>query len=95
MLEKYEQASELYETEEVFDLHFPSCDQPAEVMHPGEEPFDFPAALVAPECSAILGLLSAVDPIGRDHLNAVLAHLLVECIGIISLVADQPRGKFV
>jgi hypothetical protein len=53
MPEEDEQASEVYEAKEVFDLHFPSGDQPAEVLHPGEEPFDFPAALVAPECGGL------------------------------------------
>ena len=69
MPDEYEEASELSEAEEVFDLDFPSGNEAAEVLHPGEEPFDFPAALVSSECSPVLGLLSAVDTIGRDHLK--------------------------
>ena len=33
--------------EEVFDVVFPSGDEPAEVVQPGKEPLDLPASLVA------------------------------------------------
>jgi hypothetical protein len=65
------------ESEEVLYLCFPSGDEPSEVVQPGEAAFDFSAALVASERSPVLSLLFAVDAVGQDHLNAVLAHLLV------------------
>jgi hypothetical protein len=81
------------EAEEVFYLCFPSGDELSEVVQPSEAAFDFPAALVASERPPFLSLLFAVDAVGRDHLNVLLAHLLVQCIGIISLVAYQPAGS--
>jgi hypothetical protein len=42
-----EKASEVNEAEEVFDVVFPSRDQSAVVLHPGEEPLDFPAPSVS------------------------------------------------
>ena len=64
MPEQHEQACELDEAEEVVDAIFPSCDQPAVVLHPGKEPFDFPAAAVAAQWPSILGLLFAIGPVG-------------------------------
>jgi len=74
---------------------FPLCDQPAVVLHPGKEPFDFPAAAVAALWPSVLGLLFAVGPAGRDHLDSVFTHLLVQCIRVVGLVADQPFGQLV
>lgn len=89
MSEEHAEAGELDEAEEVFDMVFPSRDESAVVLHPGKEPFDFPSAAVAAQEAAILRLLFAV---GRDHLDAVLAHLSVESVGVISLVANQSFG---
>jgi len=49
-------AGELDESEEVFDVVFPSRDESSEVVHPGEEPFDLPSFLVAAELAPVLGL---------------------------------------
>ena len=51
-------AGELDESEEVFDVELPSGDEPAEVVHPGEEPFDLPSLLVASKLAPVLGLTS-------------------------------------
>jgi hypothetical protein len=53
------------EAEEVFDVIFPSGDEAAKVVHPGEEPFHFPAPAIAAQLSAVLRLASA-PPIRRD-----------------------------
>src|ERR1035438_94625 len=95
MPEQHHEASKLDKSEEVFDVVFPSCDQSAVVLHPGEEPFDFPTAAVAAQRAAILRLLLAVGSVGRDHFNAVLTHLLIQRIRVVGLVADQSRGQFV
>jgi hypothetical protein len=34
---------------------FPAADESAEVVEPGEEAFDFPAAAVAPQFAPVLG----------------------------------------
>ena len=78
MSEQYEEASELREAEEVFDVVFPSSDESSEVVHPGEEPFHFPASAVAAQLPAVLSLSFAVAPVVRDHLDAVFfCHLVI------------------
>ena len=78
MSEQYDKASELREAEEVFDIIFPSCDESAEVVHPCEEPFHFPASAVTAQLPAVLGLLFAVAAVGRDHLDALFfCHLVI------------------
>ena len=83
------------EAEEVFDAEFPSCDEPAEVVHPGEEPFDLPALLVTAKLAPVLRFAS-VAAVRGDHLDAVFVfELLVELVGVVSLVSDQSNGQFV
>ena len=83
------------EAEEVFDVVFPSGDQTAVVLHPGKEPFDFPSAAITAQRASILGLALAVGPVGRDHLDAVFTHLLVQRIRVVGLVANQSFGKLI
>lgn len=79
MPKQYEQASELSESEEVFDVIFPSSDEPSEVVHPGEESFNLPASAVTSQLPSVLGLLFAVAPVGCDHLDAILlGHLVIQ-----------------
>jgi hypothetical protein len=47
MSEHHVEAGELYESEEVLDVVFPSWDESAEVMHPGKEPLYFPSSAIA------------------------------------------------
>lgn len=96
MPEQHEGACELYEAEEVFDVVFPTSDQPAVVLHPGEDPFDLPSAPVSAQRSAILRLLLPIGTIGRDHLNTIfLCQRLIQRIGVISLVANQSLGQLI
>ena len=88
-------ACELDETEEVFVVELPSGDEPAEVVHPGEEPFDLPALLIAAKLAPVLGFAS-VATVGRDHLDAVFVlEPLVELVRIVGLVSDQSSWEFV
>lgn len=59
------------EAEEVFNVVFPSSDEPAEVVHPCEESLHFPASAVTAQLTGIL-TPAAVAPVGRDHLDAIL-----------------------
>ena len=78
MFEQYDEASKLCKAEEVFDVIFPSSDEPSEVVHPGKEPFHFPSSSIASELPSILGLLFAVAAVGRDHFDAVFfGHLFI------------------
>jgi len=69
----------------------PTDDQTAEVMEPGEEAFDFPAAAVAPQGTAVLGFPPAVVAMRRDHPNPVFAPQgAVEPVAVIGRIADHP-----
>lgn len=89
------QACEVDKSEEVFDVIFPSGDEAAEVVHPGEEPFHLPASFVTAEHSPIL-CLAPSPPVGRDHLDTVIvSQFLIERIRVVGLIADQPRREFI
>ena len=53
MPEQEVKARELNKAEEVLDVVLPSGNEAAEVVHPGEEPFHFPARTVATQLSSI------------------------------------------
>jgi hypothetical protein len=87
--------SELDESEEVFDVVLPTGDETAEVVHPGEEPLDLPAFLVAAQLASVLRL-APVPTVRRDQFNAVLfGKGLVQLVRIVRLVADQPGRELV
>jgi hypothetical protein len=62
MSEQHLKAGKVDEAEEVLDVVFPSSDEPAEVVHPREEPLDFPASAVAAQFAGIL-TPAAVAPV--------------------------------
>jgi hypothetical protein len=68
----------MHEPEEVFDVVFPSGDEAAELVHPGEQSFHLPEPSVAAHLAAILRFASA-QVVGGDHVDAVfLGKLLIE-----------------
>ena len=76
-------------------LMFPSRDQAAEIVHPGEEPFHLPAPAIPAELPSILGFAPALA-IGRDQVDVVLLRKrFVERVGVVGFVADQPCRQFV
>ena len=56
------------EAEEVLDVIFPSGDEAAEVVHPREEPLDFPASAVAAQLASILAA-APVAPVPYSSLS--------------------------
>jgi hypothetical protein len=81
----------LKHAEEVGLLMFPSRDEAAEVMEPGKEPFDLPAAAVAPQFPVVLGALpAAIVLVGCDQPDTVLLpKALVQRIAVVGTVADH------
>ena len=71
----------------------PSDHNSSEVVKPGKQAFDLPAALVTTERAPILGrriFAIPYQPMGRDHLDpSFLAEPLIEAIAIVGLVADH------
>ncbi len=60
---EHEEAGEMDEAEEVFDVVFPSGDEAAVVLHPGKDAFDLPSAPIVAERSAVKASGSARCPI--------------------------------
>ena len=83
------------EAEKVLDVIFPAGHQAAEVVHPGKQPFYFPASAVAAQLASVLRL-GSTPAMGRDHVDAVFGgKLFVEPIRVVCLVADEPGWEFV
>jgi hypothetical protein len=90
------ETSEVDEAEEVLDVVFPSGNEAAEVVHPGEEPLHLPAFSIAAELPAILSSAFPPPPIGRNQFNSILlSELRVEPVRVVRFVTDEPGGEFV
>ena len=90
MPQQDQHAAKLDHAEEVGGVSFPSRSESAEVLQPGEQSFDFPAAKITTQRSAVLSSFS-FSSIGRDHFDAVLvAKPRIERIAVVGLVPDQP-----
>ena len=72
-------------------MAFVAGDEAAEVVQPGEEAFDLPATAVAAELAAVLRLVPAGRPVGRDELDPTLGQAGVQGIAVVAAVADKPR----
>ncbi len=84
-------AAELKHTEEIGFVIFPAADQSAEVVKPGEEALDFPAATVAAQFATILSVFPATIELVRcDEPDAMLLpKALVQWIAVVSAVTDH------
>ena len=90
------EAGQLNEAEEILDMVFPSDDEAAEVMHPGEEPFHLPASAIAAQGAPILRVPSSPTPVGSDHFDAVFGgEFFIERVRVVGFVADESCGQLV
>ena len=90
------EAGEVDEAEEVLDAVFPSGDEAAEVVHPGEEPLHLPSPAISAQRASILSSAFAPAPVGRDHLDVVFdGELFIERVRVVSFVSDEPGGELV
>ncbi len=95
MSEEHLQTGEVDEAEEVLDVIFPSGDESAKILHPGEQAFHSPASPIAAQRASILRLAASASVWG-DHLDAVLfAQPLIQLVGVVRFVADQSCRQFV
>src|SRR6516164_5646611 len=91
--EEDNEASELYEAEEVLGVVFPTDEDAALPLNPSKEALHEPASHIAAQPSSILrGRPASVAAMRRDHLDAVLAQLLIEWIAVVGAIADQILG---
>src|SRR5215472_5367221 len=83
-----EDAAELEHAEEVGLVILPADHQSAEVMQPGEQTLDLPAAAVAAQFATVLRLsLAPVRLVRRDQTHALLSESLIQRVAIIGAVA--------
>src|SRR5262249_6112975 len=88
--EEDNEASELYEAEEVPGVVFPTDEDAALPLNPSKEALHEPASHIAAQPSPILrGRLASVAAMRRDHLDAVLSQLRIQRIAVIGAIADQ------
>ncbi len=79
---------------EVIERVFVASDEAAEVLKPGKEPFDFPAASIATKRPAILRTILASAPVWRNHLDSGFGKLVIQFFRVISFVTNQPLYGF-
>jgi len=91
MPQEDDETAKLEHGEEVGLVIFPTADQSAEIVKPGEQALDFPAAAVATQFAAVLGVLPvAIVFVGCDESDAVfLPQAPVQWIAVVGAVADH------
>ena len=95
MVKQQMETSKVHEAEKVVDVVFPSHDQTAKLVHPGKQPFYFPAPAITAQRATVLGLAPAL-PIRGNQFNAVLVgKLFVERVRVVRFVADEAGGELV
>ena len=91
MPQEDDETAKLEHAEEVGFVIFPAADESAEVVKPGEEALDFPAAAVPAQLAAVLGVLpAAIVLVRRDQPDAMLLpEALIQRIAVVGAVADH------
>ena len=91
MPQEDDEAAELDHAEEIGLMIFPAANQSAEVVEPGKEPLDFPAAAVPAQFAAVLSVFAAANVlVRRDQSNAVFSpQTLVERVAVVGTVTDH------
>jgi hypothetical protein len=83
------------EAQKIFRLILITRHQPAVILQPGKQAFDFPAASIPSQRAAILRLLpNTIDLVWRNQFNALFCQLFIQWVTVISLVADQSLRFF-
>jgi hypothetical protein len=96
MSEHHVQAGEMYESEEVFDVVFPSGNESSEVVHPGKEPLYFPSFAIAAQLASILGSAFSSTSVRRDQLDTVFGgELFIQRVRVVGFVADEPGRELI
>jgi hypothetical protein len=73
---------------------FVTNDEPAEVLKPSKQSFDFPASAVSAQTTPVLRSVLAIAPVRRDYFDSVLPQFGIQLVRIISIVTDQILGSF-
>jgi hypothetical protein len=86
--------TQVYHSEKVLGMALVPSDEPAEVLKPGKQSFDFPAPTVSAPPTPVLGFVLPIAAVRRDYFDSILSKLSVQLIGIVSIVADQILRAF-
>ena len=76
------------QAEEIIGVILVADDEAAEVLEPGKETFDLPAAAVTAKGSSILSFDAAIATVRGNELDAEGGEFAVQAIGVISGVAN-------
>ena len=66
-----------------------TSDEPAEVLKPCKQSFDFPAPTKSAQATPVLGFVFPIAAVRRDYFDSVISKLSVQLIGIVGIVANQ------
>lgn len=89
MPKKNNRAREMQKSGEIRGAPLIPGDQSTGVLKPGEETFDFPAALIAAQRPPILREMDPIRAVGGDQLDAARGEGLVEAIAVVGGIANQ------
>lgn len=92
LFEEHRDAFELHKAQEDCGVIFPPDQQAPLPLEPGKEPFDEPAALIATEGTAILGLEFAGGSMRGNQIHPVLLEVIIEPITVIRPIANEMLG---
>src|SRR5579859_4494110 len=96
MSEHHLETGEMDESEEVFDVVFPSSNESSEVVHPCKEALYFPSFAIAAQLAAILGFVLSSASVRCDQVDAVFGgELFIERVRVIGFVADEPDRELI
>jgi len=83
----------VHEALEVLCVPFVSRDDSSKVVEPCEQALDLPTPNVAAQRPAVLGLVFAIGPMGRDQFNlSLVPESLIQGVAFVCFVTDQSIG---
>jgi hypothetical protein len=89
LTQQNDDTAEVNQAQEIDCVALVAHDQAAEVLQPGEEAFDLPAAAIAPEWAAILGFAFPPTAMGRNQLDPIRRKCCVKRVAVVGAVADH------
>ena len=81
------------EAEKIIQIILVANNNSTVVLYPGKEPFDFPTSLVTPKFTSVLRFrLLWISLMWCNQLDSKFSRFFVQCIGIISFIANHLFG---
>ena len=80
--------------EKILGISFVSNGQPAEVLQPGKQPFNFSPTAIPSQASQGLEFIFPVTAVRRDQFDAKRVEFCFELVGVVGIVTDQVLRSF-